>query len=127
MESRKEFLRNRLLELGAVKFGEFVLTSGKKRTRGLGTGAIPQIGEEAAMEDLPAIQKLVQRADIAFVTCGLGGGTGTGSAPIVATSAKDAGSLVISIVALPFTAAAAYYLYSCPEPVGYLRDLPVFG
>ena len=51
---------------------------GKKRTRGLGTGAIPQIGEEAAMEDLPAIQKLVQRTDIAFVTCGLGGGTGTG-------------------------------------------------
>ncbi len=77
---------------------------GKKRTRGLGTGAIPQIGEEAAMEDLPAIQKLVQRTDIAFVTCGLGGGTGTGSAPIVAKSAKDAGSLVISIVTLPFTA-----------------------
>ncbi len=77
---------------------------GKKRTRGLGTGAIPQIGEEAAMEDLPSIQKLVQRTDIAFVTCGLGGGTGTGSAPIVAKSAKDAGSLVISIVTLPFTA-----------------------
>ena len=77
---------------------------GKKRTRGLGTGAIPQIGEEAAMEDLTSIQKLVQRTDIAFVTCGLGGGTGTGSAPIVAKSAKDAGSLVISIVTLPFTA-----------------------
>lgn len=77
---------------------------GKKRTRGLGTGAIPQIGEEAAMEDLTSIQKLVQKADIAFVTCGLGGGTGTGSAPIVAKSAKDAGSLVISIVTLPFTA-----------------------
>ncbi|MCL5783624.1 MAG: cell division protein FtsZ [Candidatus Thermoplasmatota archaeon] len=77
---------------------------GKKRTRGLGTGAIPQIGEEAAMEDLPNIQKLVQRADIAFVTCGLGGGTGTGSAPVVAKSAKDSGALVISITTLPFSA-----------------------
>ncbi len=77
---------------------------GKKRTRGLGTGAIPKIGEEAAVEDLPQIQKLVQRTDIAFITCGLGGGTGTGSAPIIAKAAKDAGSLVISIVTLPFSA-----------------------
>ena len=74
------------------------------RTRGLGTGAIPKIGEEAAIEDLPQIQKLVQRTDIAFITCGLGGGTGTGSAPIIAKAAKDAGSLVISIATLPFTA-----------------------
>lgn len=77
---------------------------GKKRTRGLGTGAIPKIGEEAAVEDLPQIQKLVQRSDIAFITCGLGGGTGTGSAPVIAKAAKDAGSLVISIVTLPFSA-----------------------
>ncbi len=83
---------------------KYKMLIGKKRTRGLGTGAIPQIGEEAAMEDLTSIQKLVQKTDIAFVTCGLGGGTGTGSAPIVAKSAKDAGSLVISIVTLPFTA-----------------------
>lgn len=77
---------------------------GKRRTRGLGTGAIPQIGEEAAVEDLGTIQKLVNRTDIAFVTCGLGGGTGTGAAPVVAKSAKDTGALVISIVTLPFTA-----------------------
>lgn len=77
---------------------------GKKRTRGLGTGAVPKIGEEAAVEDLPQIQKLVQRTDIAFVTCGLGGGTGTGSAPVIAKAAHDAGSLVISIVTLPFSA-----------------------
>src|SRR5579875_324412 len=80
------------------------LLIGKKRTRGLGTGAIPQIGEEAAMEDLEKIQKMVQKTDIAFVTCGLGGGTGTGAAPVVAKCAKNAGSLVISVVTLPFTA-----------------------
>ncbi|MEM0157945.1 MAG: cell division protein FtsZ [Thermoplasmataceae archaeon] len=80
------------------------LLIGKKRTRGLGTGAIPQIGEEAAMEDLDRIQKMVQKTDIAFVTCGLGGGTGTGAAPVVAKCAKNAGSLVISVVTLPFTA-----------------------
>ena len=77
---------------------------GKRRTRGLGTGAIPQIGEEAAVEDLGTIQKLINRTDIAFVTCGLGGGTGTGAAPVIAKSAKDSGALVISIVTLPFTA-----------------------
>ena len=82
----------------------YKLLIGKKRTRGLGTGAIPQIGEEAAMEDLPTLQRLVQRTDIVFITCGLGGGTGTGSAPIIAKSAKDSGALVISIVTLPFTA-----------------------
>ncbi|MEM3676507.1 MAG: cell division protein FtsZ, partial [Thermoplasmataceae archaeon] len=80
------------------------LLIGKKRTRGLGTGAIPQIGEEAAMEDLDRIQKMVQKTDIAFVTCGLGGGTGTGAAPVVAKCAKNAGALVISVVTLPFTA-----------------------
>ncbi len=89
--------------LATIKARHKVLI-GKKTTRGLGCGAVPQIGEESVMEDLPTIQKLVQKADISFVTCGLGGGTGTGSAPIVAKSARDAGSLVISIVTLPFTA-----------------------
>ena len=77
---------------------------GTKRVKGLGAGATPQIGEEAAMEDLARIQKLVQKTDIAFITCGLGGGTGTGAAPVVAKCAKSAGALVISIVTLPFTA-----------------------
>lgn len=83
---------------------ETKLLIGKKRTRGLGTGAAPHIGEEAAMEDIQAIQKMVYKTDIAFVTCGLGGGTGTGAAPVIAKAAKDAGALVISIVTLPFGA-----------------------
>ncbi|MCL4341743.1 MAG: cell division protein FtsZ [Candidatus Thermoplasmatota archaeon] len=91
---------NHLYTVGADK----KILIGAKRTRGLGTGAIPQIGEEAANEDLSRIQKLVQKTDIAFITCGLGGGTGTGAAPIVAKSAKSAGALVISIVTLPFSA-----------------------
>ncbi len=91
---------NHLYTVGAEK----KILIGAKRTRGLGTGAIPQIGEEAANEDLTRIQKLVQKTDIAFITCGLGGGTGTGAAPIVAKCAKNAGALVISIVTLPFSA-----------------------
>ncbi|MCL4438353.1 MAG: cell division protein FtsZ [Candidatus Thermoplasmatota archaeon] len=91
---------NHLYTVGSEK----KILIGAKRTRGLGTGAIPQIGEEAANEDLTRIQKLVQKTDIAFITCGLGGGTGTGAAPIVAKCAKNAGALVISIVTLPFTA-----------------------
>ena len=91
---------NHLYTVGAEK----KILIGAKRTRGLGTGAIPQIGEEAANEDLTRIQKLVQKTDIAFITCGLGGGTGTGVAPIVAKCAKNAGALVISIVTLPFSA-----------------------
>ena len=80
------------------------LLIGKRRTGGRGAGASPVVGEEAAMADLPRIQTLVAKNDITFVTCGLGGGTGTGSAPIIAKCAKDAGSLVISIVTLPFNA-----------------------
>ena len=91
---------NHLYTVGAEK----KILIGAKRTRGLGTGAIPQSGEDAANEDLTRIQKLVQKTDIAFVTCGLGGGTGTGAAPIVAKCAKNAGALVISIVTLPFSA-----------------------
>ncbi len=79
------------------------LLIGKRRTKGVGSGGLPQIGEEAAMEDISQIRELLKGTDIAFVTCGLGGGTGTGSAPVVAKVAKEAGSTVISIVTLPFT------------------------
>ncbi len=80
------------------------LLIGERSTLGRGTGAQPTLGEKAALEDISRIQKMVQRTDICFVTCGLGGGTGTGSAPIIAKAAKDAGSLVISVVTLPFSA-----------------------
>ena len=77
---------------------------GKRLTRGLGAGALPQVGEEAAKEAEEDIRRHVTSADIAFITCGMGGGTGTGSAPFVAKLAKDGGALTIGVVTLPFSA-----------------------
>ncbi|MEM0073886.1 MAG: cell division protein FtsZ [Thermoplasmatales archaeon] len=76
---------------------------GKRTTRGLGAGAIPQVGEECAREAEDDIINALGRVDIAFVTAGMGGGTGTGSAPVVAEIAKRQKALVISVVTLPFT------------------------
>ena len=77
---------------------------GKRLTRGLGAGALPQVGEEAAREAEEDLINAMGKVDIAFVTAGMGGGTGTGSAPIVAELAKRQKALVISIVTLPFSA-----------------------
>jgi cell division protein FtsZ len=77
---------------------------GKKRTNGRGAGSVPKIGEEAAQENLEDIQQAIDGSDMVFVTAGLGGGTGTGAAPVVAQAAQDAGALTISIVTIPFTA-----------------------
>ncbi len=76
---------------------------GKELTRGLGAGADPNIGEEAAKENRDEIKEALQGADMVFVTCGLGGGTGTGAAPVVAEVAKKIGALVVGVVTLPFT------------------------
>ncbi|MEK6916759.1 MAG: cell division protein FtsZ [Nanoarchaeota archaeon] len=76
---------------------------GKDLTKGLGAGSIPKIGEEAAKENESDIKAALQGADMVFITCGLGGGTGTGSVPIIAEIAKKMGSLVIGIVTLPFS------------------------
>jgi cell division protein FtsZ len=76
---------------------------GKALTGGLGAGADPKIGEEAAKESKNDIKKVVDGADMVFVTCGLGGGTGTGSAPVVADFAKKSGALTVGVVTLPFT------------------------
>nr|AIF00792.1 cell division protein (ftsZ) [uncultured marine group II/III euryarchaeote KM3_139_C07] len=75
---------------------------GKETTKGMGAGSIPKIGEEAARESEREIKEAIMGADMVFITCGLGGGTGTGSAPIVAEVAKKAGALTVGIVTLPF-------------------------
>ncbi len=80
---------------------------GKRTTRGLGAGAIPQIGEMSAREVEREINEAVEGSDIVFVTAGMGGGTGTGAAPVVAEVAKNAGSLVISVVTTPFASEGA--------------------
>jgi len=77
---------------------------GRRATRGLGAGALPQVGEEAAREAENEIRKLLTGADIVFVTAGMGGGTGTGSAPYVAKIAKDMGALTVAVVTYPFKA-----------------------
>ncbi len=77
---------------------------GKRRTRGLGAGSDPMVGEDATRESEDKIREILQGADMVFVTAGMGGGTGTGSAPYVAKIAKEMGALVLSVVTLPFKA-----------------------
>lgn len=76
---------------------------GKELTQGLGAGSNPKIGEESARESEAEIKKKLSGADMVFITCGLGGGTGTGAAPEVAKIAKKQGALTIGVVTLPFT------------------------
>ena len=75
---------------------------GKKLTRGLGAGARPEIGRQAIEENRDEVLQHLQGADLVFVTCGMGGGTGTGAAPIIAQMAKDIGALTVGIVTKPF-------------------------
>ncbi len=76
---------------------------GEKLTKGLGAGAKPEIGEKAAEESQEELAEIVKDADMVFVTCGMGGGTGTGAAPVVARIAKDMGKLTVGIVTKPFS------------------------
>lgn len=76
---------------------------GRELTQGLGAGSNPRIGEEAAKENEHELKKMLEGADMIFITCGLGGGTGTGSAPFVAQLAKKAGILSVGIVTIPFS------------------------
>lgn len=76
---------------------------GEKLTKGLGAGAKPEIGEKAAEENIEELTQIIQGADMVFVTCGMGGGTGTGAAPVVAGIAKGMGILTVGIVTKPFT------------------------
>ena len=78
------------------------LQLGARLTLGLGAGADPEVGKKAALEDREQIKKLLDGADMVFVTAGLGGGTGTGSAPIVAATAKEMGILTVAVVTKPF-------------------------
>lgn len=75
---------------------------GKNLTRGLGAGMNPEIGRQAAQETLDEIQEALKGADMVFITCGLGGGTGTGAAPIIAEVARNVGALTVAVVTKPF-------------------------
>lgn len=76
---------------------------GRDLTRGLGAGGNPEVGKNAAEENLSEIKELVKGADMVFITCGMGGGTGTGAAPVIAKCAKESGALTVGIITRPFT------------------------
>lgn len=88
----------------ALKFckAPTALQIGEKLTKGLGAGAQPEVGEKAAEENIDEITQAIKGADMVFVTCGMGGGTGTGAAPVVAKVAKDMGILTVGVVTKPF-------------------------
>ncbi len=110
---------NRMREIG-IKGGELIAMNtdaqdllytnsdqkvllGKELTQGLGAGSNPKIGEEAAKESESEIKKKLGGSDMIFITCGMGGGTGTGAAPVVSSIAKKLGALTIGVVTMPFT------------------------
>ncbi len=99
------------------------LLIGKRRTRGLGAGSLPQVGEEAARESEDEIRRIVEGADMVFITCGLGGGTGTGAAPVIAEAAQDAGALTIAVVTFPFSAEGAVRRANAEAGLERLREV----
>ncbi|MFA5331724.1 MAG: cell division protein FtsZ [Methanoregula sp.] len=96
---------------------------GRQRTRGLGAGSIPQIGEEAALENEQDIRAVVSGCDMVFITVGLGGGTGTGSAPVVAKAAREEGALTIAVVTTPFASEGAIRMENAEAGLERLRDV----
>ena len=110
---------NRMIETG-VKGVEFIVANtdlqvlnnskapvkiqiGKDLTNGLGAGANPTVGREAALESKQELEEAIKGADMVFVTCGMGGGTGTGAAPVIASIAQESGALTVGIVTKPFS------------------------
>ena len=79
-----------------------IIQIGEKLTKGLGAGAKPEVGEKAAEENIEDITNKLKNADMVFVTCGMGGGTGTGASPVIARASKDLGILTVGVVTKPF-------------------------
>jgi cell division protein FtsZ len=95
---------------------------GRHLTKGLGAGSIPRIGEDAAKESEQDIRAALGHSDMIFITCGLGGGTGTGSAPIVAQIAKETGALTIGVVTIPFSVEGFIRMDNADQGLKRLRD-----
>ncbi|SEK38715.1 cell division protein FtsZ [Haloferax larsenii] len=96
---------------------------GEQKTQGRGAGSLPQVGEEAALESQEEIYDAIEGSDMVFVTAGLGGGTGTGSAPVVAKAARESGALTIAIVTTPFTAEGEVRRTNAEAGLERLRDV----
>ncbi|MFZ2187439.1 MAG: cell division protein FtsZ [Candidatus Moraniibacteriota bacterium] len=95
---------------------------GKNLTKGLGAGMNPEIGRQAAEENRDEIQEVLKGADMVFVTCGLGGGTGSGAAPIVAETAKELGALTVGVVTKPFAFEGSQRRAIAEEALANLKD-----
>jgi len=104
-------------------FATHKIQIGTNVTRGLGAGADPNVGRKAAEEDREKITRMLEGSDMVFVTSGMGGGTGTGAAPIVASIAKSLGALVIGIVTKPFTWEGKLRMKNADEGINELRQL----
>ena len=98
------------------------LQIGEKLTKGLGAGAKPEVGEKAAEESAEEITQALRGADMVFVTCGMGGGTGTGAAPVVAKIAKDMGILTVGVVTKPFKFEAKQRMNNAVSGIDKLKD-----
>jgi len=98
------------------------LQIGAQITGGRGAGGVPEIGEQAAIEDKEKIAKALEGADMVFVTAGMGGGTGTGSAPIIAEVAKSLGALTVGVVTKPFDFEKSYRLELAEKGIDKLRE-----
>jgi cell division protein FtsZ len=130
---------NRLVEAGVLGADLFALNTdaqhlltihapnkillGRRTTRGLGAGALPQVGEEATREAEEDIRSALLGGDIVFITCGLGGGTGTGSASVIAGIAKEAGALTIAICTTPFRAEGIVRMENAEYGMERLREV----
>ncbi len=95
---------------------------GQDVTRGLGAGANPEIGRKAALEDYAKIQEMIAGADMVFITAGMGGGTGTGAAPIIAKIAKEAGALTVGVVTKPFVFEGRKRMKHAEDGLAALRE-----
>ncbi|MBS1263604.1 MAG: Cell division protein FtsZ [Methanonatronarchaeales archaeon] len=99
------------------------LLIGRKRTRGLGAGGVPKIAEEAARENEDDIREVMEGSDMVFITCGLGGGTGTGSSPVVADIAREVGALTIAVVTTPFSVEGEARMENARSGLRRLQDV----
>jgi cell division protein FtsZ len=98
------------------------LPIGYKTTKGLGAGSDPKIGEKAAMEDREMVENAVRGADMVFVTAGMGGGTGTGSAPIIGQVARECGALTVGVVTTPFDFAGSHKMRVAEDGIARMRE-----
>lgn len=129
---------NRMIKSG-IKFVDFIVLNtdlqalnksispikipiGQKLTGGLGAGGNPEIGSKAAEEDREKIQNVIKGADMIFVTAGMGGGTGTGSAPVVAQISKEMGALTVGVVTTPFSFEGPVRMHLAEEGIKRLRE-----